>query len=79
MGDHFDKKEKNLPGGATVAKYSKQNLKLLYPYYLTAPHECTEVGRAFLIHFPKRFFSKIAYKDKNSQRTQILCLNDYIW
>ena len=30
MGDHFDKNEKNPPGGATVAKYSKQILKLIY-------------------------------------------------
>jgi hypothetical protein len=28
---------KNLPGGATVAKYSKQMLKLVYLHYLTAP------------------------------------------
>ena len=33
MGDHFDENEKNPPGGATVAKYSKQILKL---HYLTA-------------------------------------------
>ena len=26
--------------------------------------------------FSKKFLSKSAYKDKNSQRTQILCLND---
>jgi hypothetical protein len=37
MGDHFDKNEKNPPGGATVAKYSKQILKLIYLHYLTTP------------------------------------------
>jgi hypothetical protein len=37
MGDHFDKSEKNPPGGATIAKYSKQTLKLIYLHYLTAP------------------------------------------
>ena len=35
MGDHFDENEKNPPGGATVAKYSKQILKLIYLHYLT--------------------------------------------
>ena len=28
MEDHFDENEKNPPGGATVAKYSKQILTL---------------------------------------------------
>ena len=30
-------KKKSPPGGATVAKYSKQILKLIYLHYLTAP------------------------------------------
>ena len=33
MGDHFDKNEKNPPGGATVANYSKQILKLILWHY----------------------------------------------
>ena len=41
MGDHFDKNEKNPPGGATVAKYSKQILKLIYLHYvLNHPQGC---------------------------------------
>jgi hypothetical protein len=34
--------------------------------------------KGILNSFSKKFFSKSAYKDKNSQRTQILCMNDYI-
>ena len=40
---------KNPPGGATVAKYSKQILKLLYLHYLSAPRGARGVkmtGRA---------------------------------
>ena len=37
MGDHFDENEKKSPGGDTVARYSKQILKLIYLHYLTAP------------------------------------------
>ena len=39
MGDYFDKNEKNPPGGATVAKYSKQILKLISPL-LNRPQGC---------------------------------------
>ena len=45
MGDHFDENEKNPPGGATVAKYSKQILKLIYLHYLTAPRDARGVKR----------------------------------
>ena len=45
MGDHFDENEKNPPGGATVAKYSKQILKLIYLHYLTAPRGARGVKR----------------------------------
>jgi hypothetical protein len=42
MGDHFDGNEKNPPGGATVAKYSKQIIKLIY---LTNPRSARGVKR----------------------------------
>jgi hypothetical protein len=45
MGYHFDKNEKKSPGGATVAKYSKQILKLIYLHYLTAPRKVRGVKR----------------------------------
>jgi hypothetical protein len=45
MGDHFDKNEKKTPGGATVAKYSKQILKLIYLLYLNAPRGARGVKR----------------------------------
>ena len=45
MGDHFDENEKNPPGGATLAKYSKQILKLIYLNYLTAPRSARGVKR----------------------------------
>jgi hypothetical protein len=45
MGDHFDENEKNPPGGATVAKYSKQILKLIYLHYLTTPRDAKGVNR----------------------------------
>ena len=43
MGNHFDKNEKNPPGGATVAKYSRQMLKLIYLHYLTTPRSARGV------------------------------------
>jgi hypothetical protein len=43
MGDHFDKNEKNPPGGANVAKYSKQTLKIIYFHYLTTPRGARDV------------------------------------
>jgi hypothetical protein len=45
MGDHFDENEKNPPGSATVAKYSKEILKLIYLNYLTAPRSARGVKR----------------------------------
>ena len=38
-------KIKNLPGGATVAKYLKQILKLIYLHYLTAPRGAGGIKR----------------------------------
>ena len=40
--------------------------------------QCTEVGRAPLIHFQKIFFRKGFLYIKISQRTQILCMDHYI-
>ena len=45
MENHFDENKKNPPGGATVAKYSKQILKLIYLHYLTAPRGARGVKR----------------------------------
>ncbi len=45
MGDNFDNYEKNPLGGATVAKYSKQILKLIYLHYLTTSRGARGVKR----------------------------------
>ena len=45
MGDHFYENVKNPPGGATVAKYSKQILKLIYLHYLTTPRGARGIKR----------------------------------
>jgi hypothetical protein len=42
---NYKANEKNTPGGATVAKYSKQILKLIYLHYLTAPRGARGVKR----------------------------------
>jgi hypothetical protein len=39
--------------------------------------QCTEVGRAFLIHFQKIFFQKQFLCIKISHRTQILCMDRF--
>ena len=44
MGDHFDENEKNPSGGATVAKYSKQILKLIYLHFLIPYKKYSEMS-----------------------------------
>ena len=43
IGDHFDENKKK--SARTVAKYSKQILKLIYLHYLTAPRGVRGVKR----------------------------------
>ena len=47
--------------------------------YETTPSTMHRGWKGIFNSFSKKVFSKSAYKDKNSQRTQILCMNDYIW
>jgi hypothetical protein len=66
MRDHFDKNEKNPPGGATEAKYSKQILKLIY-LHLGVSKEPKELRITTLIHFTSSFQPNL----KNHQKTSI--------
>ena len=53
MGDHFDKNEKNPPGGATVAKYLKQTPLLNRPQ--GSQKNRKDLSITTMIHFTTSF------------------------